>query len=79
MSTVREPTGRLIERLNHAEEHFDHKTGLWLLSGNYPCYEAELHPPPLCGMPFENEFGLQYCHEPSGHHGPHRDKANELY
>jgi hypothetical protein len=70
---------RLVETLGYVQEHFDRKTGLWVLCDNYLCYDAVLHRPALCGMPFENELGLQYCQEPIGHQGPHRDKANELY
>lgn len=31
-----------------------------------------------CLEPFENSFGFQYCYEPAGHDGPHRDRANEV-
>ena len=70
---------RLIETLHYVEEHFDSETGPWVLCDNYPCYNTLLHRPALCGMPFENELGLQYCQEATGHRGPHRDTANELY
>ena len=70
---------RLIETLNFVQEHFDPRIGLWVLCDSYTCYDAVLHRPALCGMPFENELGLQYCQEPTGHPGPHRAKANELY
>ena len=70
---------RLVETPHYVQEHFDQKTRSWVLCDSYPCHDAALHRSALCGMPFGNELGLQYCHEPIGHEGPHRDRVNETY
>jgi hypothetical protein len=73
-------TGRLVDALtqDYDWENSDRKAGLEMLRDNFP-RDIVMHQPTLCGMPFQNELGLQYCREPTGHQGPHRDKANEVY